>query len=182
MCLCPVRAFFYPQTKTQEVLLCRVLSVDLKFRAAPKDLMTKFVDCLVRLPNLRTLEVFTASHIGPITRGLKRKCAQFTSVRELWISDKTVKFIGSCPNVESIIAPYGLSWDSNQVLCSYTGQGLGKLKRLVGVNKCHVGQGELRRIRRHQFIDGMLRKLCSAIQTSRRLASGVKFRSTRGLL
>ena len=141
-CLCPVRVLFYSPTKTQDVLLYRVMSVDLQFRMAPKDLMKKFVDCLVRLPNLRTLELFDASHIGPITRGLKRKCARFSSVRELWINDKTVKFVRSCPNVESIITQDGLSWESTEVLGSYRKE-LGRLKRVIGVVGCCVRQGKL---------------------------------------
>jgi len=104
--------------------------------------MTKFVNCLVRLPNLRTLEVFNTSHTGPINKGLKRKCARFTGVRELRISNKTAKFIGSCPNVESIITPDGFSWGaSTQTLFSHARE-LGKLKRLVGVDMFYVGQGE----------------------------------------
>jgi len=128
--------------ETQEVPLCRTLSVDLQFRNAPKDLMTKFVDCLVRLPNLRTLEVFGASHVGPITKGLKRKCARFPSVRELWISDKIVKFFGSCPNVESLITQDGLSWESIGILSSHRKE-LGHLKRVIGVNEYYVRQGKL---------------------------------------
>jgi len=128
--------------ETQEVPLCRTLSVDLQFRDAPKDLMTKFVECLVRLPNLRTLEVFGASHVGPITKGLKRKCVRFPSVRELWISDKMVKFVGSCPNVESLITQDGLSWDSIGMLSSYRKE-LGHLKRVIGMNGCYVRQGKL---------------------------------------
>lgn len=121
----------------------RALSVDLNFMDSPKDLMTKFIDCLVRLPNLRTLEIFSTTHLGPITRGLKRKCAQFPSIRELGISNSTVKFVGSCPNVESIIVTDGLSWDGAPILSSY-GKGLGKLRRVVGINECYVRQGELR--------------------------------------
>jgi hypothetical protein len=129
--------------KTHELSLCRALSVDLRFTDAPKDLMTKFVDCLVRLPNLRTLEIFSASHISLVTRGLKRKCARFTSIRELWISNILAKFVGSCPNVESVIVTDGLSRDGAKTLSSY-GKELKRLKRVVGVYSDQVWQGELR--------------------------------------
>ena len=141
----PVCVLFYPRIKTHEVSLCRVLSVDLNFRNAPKDLMAKFVDCLVRLPNLRILEVFSATHTGPITKGLKRKCARFPSIRELGISNTTVKFVGSCPNVESIIIKDGLSWNGAPVLSSY-GKELGKLRRIIGITDYYVRHGELRDI------------------------------------
>ena len=39
--------------KIHEVTLYRALSVNLRFPGTPKDLITKFVDCPVRLPNLR---------------------------------------------------------------------------------------------------------------------------------
>ncbi|KAF9782927.1 hypothetical protein BJ322DRAFT_182548 [Thelephora terrestris] len=110
------------------------LSVDLYFKHAPKDLMSKFIDCLVRLPNLRTLEVFSTSHLSPIPRGLKRKSAKFPSVRELAIGDRTAKFIGSCPNVETVTAPIQLSLGGANVLSSY-GKELEKLKRVVGVSE-----------------------------------------------
>ena len=88
--------------------------------------MTVFVDCLVQLPNLRTLEIFSTSHIGPITRGLKRKCARFPSIRELGISNMSAKFVGSCPNVESVTAAGGLCYDGATLLSSY-GKELKKL-------------------------------------------------------
>jgi len=117
----------------------QALSVDLNFTDSPKDLMTKFVDCLVRLPNLKTLEIFGTTHLGPITKGLKRKCARFPGISELGISNATVKFVGSCPNVETIIATDGLSWDGAPILSSY-GKTLEKLRRVVGINECYVRQ------------------------------------------
>jgi hypothetical protein len=116
--------------------------VDLYFKYAPKDLMTKFINCLIQLPNLRTLEVFSASHISPITKGLKRKSAKFTSVRELAISNRTAKFVGSCPNVETVMAPDRLSLDGAAVLSSY-GMVLKRLKRVVGIAENCVPLGEL---------------------------------------
>jgi hypothetical protein len=154
-CLRPVRVLFDPQMKTHEVPPCRTLSVDLNFANAPKDLITTFVDCLARLPNLRTLEIFSTTHFGPITRGLKLKSARFPGIRELRISDATVKFVGSCPNVESVIVTDGFSRDGASILSSY-GKELRKLERVIGVNECYVREGELRHsCRRHRFIDGI---------------------------
>lgn len=176
LCLCPVRVLFDLQIKTHEVPLYSALSVDLRFMNAPKDLMTVFVDCLVRLPNLRTLEIFSTSHLDPITRGLKRKCARFPSIRELGISNATMKFVGSCPNVESVIVTDGLSGDGAPILSSY-GKELGKLKRVVGVNECYVREGELKDILvgdTYRFVDGISRKLYKVARTSRRYASSVQ--------
>ena len=143
--------------ETHGVSLFRALSVDLNFENASKDPMTKLVDCLVLLPNLRTLEVFSAICARTvervpwwqepcsrtIERGLWKEYAQFPSIRELRISDMTVMFIGSCRNVESIIVTDGLTRDSARALCSYRKK-LGKLKRVVGIYGCYVHQGELR--------------------------------------
>ena len=128
---------------THEVSPCRALSVDLCFQDAPKDLMTKFVDCLVQLPNLRTLEMFSASHIRPVTRGLKRKCAWFPSVRELTIGNSLVKFIKNCPNVESVTLSGAFDSGGAQILGSY-GKELKKLKRVAGVHVDYVSLGESR--------------------------------------
>ena len=124
----------------------RALSVDLDFTGNPKDLMTKFVDCLARLPNLRTLDIFSASHIGPITRGLRRKCARFPGIRELWIDRTLIKFIGSCPNVESITTTDGLCWKSAEVLGSH-GKGLKKLKRVAWIYGENLLRGKHRETR-----------------------------------
>jgi len=123
----------------------RALSADLDFTGSPKDLMTKFVDCLARLPNLRTLDIFSASHIDPTTRGLKRKRARFPSVRELWIDRTLIKFLWSCPNVESITTTDGFSWESAEILSS-RGKELKKLRRLVGVSTHNLLQGKFRDI------------------------------------
>ena len=128
---------------THEVPLRRALSADLRFTRAPKDLMTKFVNCLVQLPNLRTLEILSSTHIGPITRALKRKCARFPNIRELGISNNSAKFVGSCPNVEAVTATGGLSLVGAKILSSY-GKGLERLKRVVGVEEGCVQLGRLR--------------------------------------
>ena len=116
--------------------------MDLQFTRAPKKLMTKFVDCLVRLPNLRTLDIFSTSSVDRTKQGLKRECPRFPSIRELWIGDMLGTFVGSCPNVESVTAVGGLSW-STGVLCLHAME-LKRLKRVAGVHKLHVLQGELK--------------------------------------
>lgn len=116
--------------------------MDLLFTGASKNLMTKFVDCLVRLPNLRTLDIFSTSHIDPMKEGLKLEYAIFPSIRELWIGDMVARFVASCPNVESVTATGGLSWDIG-VLCLQAKE-LKRLKRVAGVGKEHVCLGELR--------------------------------------
>ena len=116
--------------------------MDLQFTDAPKDLMRNFVDCLVRLPNLRTLDILSTSYIYPVEQGLERECARFPSIRELWLGDMLGTFIGSCPNVESVTVVGGLSSDV-RVLCLQAKE-LKKLKRVAGVHKLHVLSGELR--------------------------------------
>lgn len=115
--------------------------MDLHFKYSPKDLMANFINCLKRLPNLRTLEVFDTSHMDPITRGLKLKSARFPSVRELVISNRTAKFIWGCPNVETVVAPRGLHFEGSKILGSH-GKELKNLRRVVGVGEGSVGVGE----------------------------------------
>lgn len=64
--------------------------------------MIKFVDCLVRLPNLRTLEILGAGPRAPISKALKRKYATFPSIRELRITPACHHFIKNCPNLETL--------------------------------------------------------------------------------
>ena len=106
----------------------RVLSVDLQFKDAPKDLMRKFVDTLVRLPNLRALELLNTSHRSPITAGLKRKCAKFPNIREMVVDSTYPDFIKSCPNLESLTFKNGLRARSGAAIKMY-GAGL---KRVAG--------------------------------------------------
>lgn len=116
--------------------------MDLYFKDAPKNFMTKFVDCLIQLPNLRTLEVFGTSDVEAMTKGLKRKSARFPGIRELGISDSTANLIGNCPNVETITALPRLSMEGATVLSSRGGE-LKKLKRAVGIDENRVQLGEL---------------------------------------
>ena len=128
---CPVRTTTsYPKNITHANLHHRILSVDLKFKDAPKDLMKKFVDTLVRLPNLRTLELLSISHRSPVTAGLKRKCATFPNIREIIISPKYPDFVTSCPNLESLTFRYGFT-PRSPVAIDLCGEGL---KRVAGID------------------------------------------------
>ena len=104
--------------------------MDLRFKDAPKDLMTKFVDTLVRLPNLRTLELLNVSHRSPVTTGLKRKCAKFPNIREMTVDATYPDFIRSCPNLKVLTFRYGLSYRAYTALESYGAE----LKRVAGVD------------------------------------------------
>jgi len=104
--------------------------VDLSFRDAPDDLMKKFIDTLVRLPNLRTLELLSVSHRSPVTAGLRRKCAKFPSIREMTVCSMYPDFIRSCPNLESLTFRRGFVEHSCAAVSSY-GAGL---KRVGGVD------------------------------------------------
>lgn len=116
--------------------------MDLCFNGAPKDLMTKFVDCLTRLPNLRTLEIFGTSDVEPVTRGLKQKSAHFPGVRKLGISNTTAIFARNCPNVETITALPRISLEGSTILRSHGGE-LRNLKRVVGIAEKCVYLGEV---------------------------------------
>ena len=125
--------------------LHRTISVDLYFIEAPRDLMTKFIDCLIQLPNLRTLEVFSTDDADSLAKGLKRKSARFPGIRELGISDKTAQFLGSCPNVETIMILRRFTSQGATILSSYGGE-LKKLKRVVGISEEDVPLGELKKM------------------------------------
>ena len=104
--------------------------MDLSFNDAPKDLMTKFVDVLVRLPNLRTLELLHVTHRGPVTRALKRKCAQFPSIREMTVCTICPDFIKTCPNLESLTFRHGFGRVAADALSLY-GAGLRRVKGVM---------------------------------------------------
>lgn len=103
--------------------------MDLSFKSAPRDLMTKFIDALVRLPNLRTLELLDVSHRSPVTRGLNRKCAKFPNIREMVVSLLYPDFIRSCPNLESLSFRQGFGKNCSDALSLYGAE----LKRVGGV-------------------------------------------------
>jgi len=110
--------------------LCRAFSVQLCFDWAPEDLMTKFVDCLVRLPNLKTLEILSVSSRAPVSKALKRKYARFPSIRELRITHACHHFIRNCPNLENLTLTNGFDMHSPASIRSHGGG----LKRIAGVD------------------------------------------------
>ena len=119
----------------------RILTVELDIRSAPKDLMTKFFDCLVLLPSLRTLEVFNTSHVGLPLRSLRKRSTRFPGIRELGIDRTTMELVLRCLNVESVTVRGRLTSRGATLLGSY-GNGLKELKRIV-VDKTAVTQGKL---------------------------------------
>ena len=104
--------------------------------------MTKFIDCLVLLPNLKTLEVFITSRDGLPLEGLRQKSTRFPSIRELGINERTMEFVGRCPNVEGLTIRGRLSSGGIALLGSYRKE-LKKLKRIAGVRGCAVKPGKL---------------------------------------
>ena len=132
---------FLPASQTLVIVFYRTISVDLHFGDAPGGLGAGFINCLAQLPNLRTLGVFCTGAI-PDVRPLGRNLTQFPGVRELVIVNETAKFVGRCPNVETIISPQPLSSIGATILNS-VGRKLKKLKRVVGVARDGVQLGEL---------------------------------------
>lgn len=92
--------------------------------------MTEFVNCLVRLPNLKTLEILSASPRAPISKALRRKHAIFPSIRELRISQACHHFIRNCPNLENLIFTSVLDTHAPTTVQSH-GKGL---RRIAGVD------------------------------------------------
>jgi len=129
-CPRPVRVKDHHPDVAHVISYYRVLSADLCFKEAPRDLMRKFVDTLTRLPNLRRLELLSVTHRAPVTAGLKRKCANFPNIREMIVSPKYPDFIRCCPNVENLTFRYGLS-PRSRVAIDLCGS---RLRRVVGVN------------------------------------------------
>ena len=91
--------------------------------------MTKFVDCLVRLPNLKTLEILGVGARAPVSKALKRKYAVFPSIRELRITPACHHFIRNCPNLDDLTFTCGLDSHAPSTILSH-GKGL---KRIAGV-------------------------------------------------
>lgn len=142
--------------------------------------MAKFIACLVLMPNLKTLEVFSTNHNELFLGGLKQKSARFPSVRELGISEATVKLVGNCPNVEGVTVR-GILFSTGAALLGSHGKELGKLKRVVGVHEAAVKPGRLKGIpfwELSTFIDDTSRKSCRASRTSKKFASRVQLGSS----
>ena len=112
-----------------------------RFNDDPEDSIRKFIECLARLPNLKVLEIFPSSSDYSIERELKRRCAQFTSIRELRVEDSLMKFIRNCPNVESITI-LELPTEMEKLI-SY-GKELKKVKRFARVYNHDIRHGKLR--------------------------------------
>ena len=93
----------------------------LSFGHSPKGLIAIiFIDYLFPLPNLGALQVFSTTNHSAVPRGLRRGCARFPSTRELGIRNTTAEFVGSSPNVESVIlTDASLSSDSVVILESH---------------------------------------------------------------
>jgi len=125
--------------KINEVTPYRALSADVWFVGVKADLATVFVDCLAQLPNLRTLEIPIVNRVNTVKQELKRECAQFPSIRELWICDELVEFVGNCQNLESVTV-VGASLRSAEIL-HFRGK---RLRHVAGVHKDHIQSGELR--------------------------------------
>jgi len=118
----------------------QALSAELDFKNAPADLMRRFIDCLVRLPNLKVLEIFNTTGVRPVAIELEWEYVRFPNIRELTVGNPFAKFVESCPNVESITV--AVTGDMGP-LASY-GKELKKLKRVAGVydwELLHVAQG-----------------------------------------
>ena len=113
--------------------------MDLWFADPTRDLLTIFIDCLVRLPNLRILEIFTPN--VSLGASLERECARFPSIRELWVMGSSTSLVRYCPNVESLTVT-GLGPQDPGVLHLY-GCHLKKLKRVAGISLQYI-PGELR--------------------------------------
>ena len=114
--------------------------MDLDAHHFPKDLMTKFFDCLVLLPNLKTLEIFSTSHDGMFLE-VKGRSTQFPSVRELVGGERAMEFLWRCPNVERLTIR-GTPRDN--ALPASHGENLKQLRRIAGVREGVVGTGKLK--------------------------------------
>ena len=101
--------------------------------------MIKLVECISRLPNLKTLEILRVQSRGPISPALRRKHAIFPSVRELCIAPTCHQFIRSCPNLETLTFTRRMTINSSTVLLSY-GRGLNRVAG-VDISYCHARVG-----------------------------------------
>ena len=104
--------------------------MELIFKDTPKDLVEKFVDVLVRLPNLKTLELLGVTIIDPVMRELDRKCAVFPSICEITICDMYPNFINSCPNLESPTFRHDIGKITTDIILREHGA---ELKRIRGI-------------------------------------------------
>jgi len=124
-----VQSLILQLTVAHEYQPCRTFSIELFFSRAPEDLMEKIVNCLVGLPNLKTLEILHVSSRALVSKALRRKYAVFPSIRVLRITNACHHFIRNCPNLEDLTFTAGLDKHASKTLRSH-GQGL---KRIAGV-------------------------------------------------
>ena len=103
--------------------------MDLYFELAPNDLMKKFVDTLLRLPNLTRLELLRVRRRTSVTKALKPKRAIFPNIREMVVEDTYPDFIKSCPNLESLTFRHRFVESASRAIEMY-GAGL---KRVTGI-------------------------------------------------
>jgi len=96
--------------------------------------MIKFLDCLVWLPNLKTLEILSIGLNAYPSRNLRRR-ARFPSIRELRITSLFHRFVRKCPNLESLTLTDGRYTYSPVPIGPYCR----KLKRVGGVNIYGLG-------------------------------------------
>ena len=131
-CLRPVRVIVhFAQNDTQSPVSPSVFSVDLHLKHAPEDLMKKFVDTLLQLPNLRRLELLRVSHTYSITAALEHKRARFPNIREMVVEHICPGFVRSCPNLESLTFRRDFNESALATLDLYYYAGL---KRVTGLD------------------------------------------------
>ena len=152
------------------MLLPRTLSVDLWTADAAKDSLI-FVDCLVQLPNLRTLEILSANRVSLAVTALEWKCAQLPSICELWVNGVSVPLVESFPSVESVMIS-SLDPQYTRLLCLFR-NGLKRLKCVAGIPPQYVWRGELRLIPTCSPKSPGRKSLGSG-QISKRFASGIR--------
>ena len=132
-----VRLFTPWFTTAQDHRSCRTLSVVLWFEEAPRDLMKQFVNCLVQLPNLNTLEILDVSNCLHISTYLSRRKVTFPRIRVLRIRSTCHLFIEKCPNLEDLTFTNMLNSHALNTI-EYDGKAL---KRVAGVNLSNVNGG-----------------------------------------
>ena len=101
--------------------------------------MARFVDCLVRLPNLNTLDILEVSSQGPISKVFKSIHVTLPSIRALRITHECHHLIENCPNLEDLTFATGLVSRESAYVRSYGALSAvrshgERLKRLAGLD------------------------------------------------
>jgi len=118
--------------------------------------MEIFIYCLVRLPNLKTLDILDASPQASISEALRRKNVIFPSIRELRITQACHRFIRSCPKLEDVTFVTGLDAHAGATIRSH-GKGL---KRIAGVDVYSRGSLEGALINESSSLDNFSKEAC----------------------